>query len=177
MVHTCFYHCCSHLDPKLEYCFITSTSLVRVIFLLGFSIAGLRNETEAASNTASTLLEHAHIINHMFRVYKCTCENIKVIAKLQRENSASNTQQTNKGSNLPKLFCNPNLHLHVCHEVSRNSNFAPLCTCYMYLHVIYNVVTSCIISERLKVFDQIIISNLSSKVTCTCSSIHVYVNQ
>ena len=34
-VRTCFYQCCSYLDgyrmpPKLDYCFITSTSLVSV---------------------------------------------------------------------------------------------------------------------------------------------------
>ena len=60
------------------------------LFLLRFSIAALRNETEAASNTTSTFLEHAHIINHVFRVYKCECSNIKMgmAAKLRRENLA-----------------------------------------------------------------------------------------
>ena len=56
------------MPPKLDYCILTSTSLVPVA--LGFSIAGLRNETEAASNTASTFLEHAQIINHAFRLHK-----------------------------------------------------------------------------------------------------------
>ena len=45
------------------------------LFLLGFSIVRLR---EAANNTASTLLEHAHIIDHTFRLRKCACVNIKV---------------------------------------------------------------------------------------------------
>ena len=67
MVRTCICHCYSHLDwlwkaSKLDYYFIASTSLVPVIFLLGFSIAGL---IKAASNTASSLLEHTHIINHV----------------------------------------------------------------------------------------------------------------
>ena len=44
------------------------------MFLFGFSSIGLRNETEAASNTASTFLEHAYIINHMWSSYI----NIKV---------------------------------------------------------------------------------------------------
>ena len=76
-----------------------------LLFLLRCSIAGLRNETEAARNTASTLLEHAHIINHMhtFRVYKHACTNIKVgmAAKLQRQNLDSNAQQ---GSNIQSFF-------------------------------------------------------------------------
>ena len=48
---------------------------------------GLRNEREAASNTASTFVEHIHIINHMFRFYKSACANIKVAqeAELQME--------------------------------------------------------------------------------------------
>ena len=54
--------------PKLDYCFITSTSLVPVG--LGFSITGLRNESEAARNTASSFLEHAQIINHRCRLHK-----------------------------------------------------------------------------------------------------------
>ena len=53
--------------PKLDYCFIMSTNLVPVA--VSISIAGLRNEVEAASKTASTLPEHAHIINHTF---ECT---------------------------------------------------------------------------------------------------------
>ena len=63
------------------------------LFLLRFSITGLRNETEAVSNTASTLLEHAHIINHTFRVY---------MLELQRRSDSetskdSNAKQTNEG--------------------------------------------------------------------------------
>ena len=58
------------MPPKLDYCFITSTSLVPVV--------GLRNEREAASNTQSTFLEYAEIINPMFRLHKCACANIKV---------------------------------------------------------------------------------------------------
>ena len=73
------------MPPKLDYCFITTTTLVPVA--VSTRIAGLRNETEAANNTASTFLEHAHIINHMFRLHKCGCANIKVhmAAKLRRE--------------------------------------------------------------------------------------------
>ena len=53
------------------------------LFLLGFSIATLRNETvwEAVSNRASTILEYVNIITHMFRFYKCFISkwaNIKV---------------------------------------------------------------------------------------------------
>ena len=48
------------------------------LFLLGFSIAGQRNKTEAANKTASTFLEHTHIIDHTFRLHKCSCANIKV---------------------------------------------------------------------------------------------------
>ena len=50
------------------------------------SFVGLRNDTEAASNTALTLLDLAHIINHIFTVYKSACANIKVgvAAKLQK---------------------------------------------------------------------------------------------
>ena len=86
-------------------------------------------------------------------MYKCACGNIQVVAKLLRESLASNAQQTNEGLNLSKLLPSPNLHVQ------------QLCsTMYMYnvhVHVIYNVhvVTSCTISECLKVFDQIIISN------------------
>ena len=54
--------------PKLDYCFITSTSLVPVG--LGFSITGLRNESEAARNTASSCLEHTQIINRRCRLHK-----------------------------------------------------------------------------------------------------------
>ena len=69
----------------------------------------MRNETEAASNTASALLEHAHIINHVFRVYKCTCANIKVgmEAKLRRENLDLNVQQKNEGLNFQSFFPDP----------------------------------------------------------------------
>ena len=57
------------------------------LFLFGFSIAGLRNHTKAANNTASTFLEDVDIINHMFTLYKCACANIKVgmAMKLRRE--------------------------------------------------------------------------------------------
>ena len=78
------------------------------MFLFGFSIAGLRNETEAASNTASTFSywKGSDIINHTFRVYKCACINSKVgkAAKLRRENLDSNVQQTNEGSNIRSVF-------------------------------------------------------------------------
>ena len=57
------------------------------LFLLGFSITGLRNEAEEANNTALTFLEHVHIMDYTFRLYKGVCANIKVgvAAKLQRE--------------------------------------------------------------------------------------------
>ena len=42
------------------------------LFLFSLSIAGLKNRTKAANNTAS------HIINHMFTLYKCGSMNIKV---------------------------------------------------------------------------------------------------
>ena len=76
------------------------------LFLLGFSVAGMRNLIEAASNTASTLLEHAHIIDHTFRVYKCACTNIKVggAGRLRRENLDMNEQQMNEGSNIQRFF-------------------------------------------------------------------------
>ena len=63
------------MASKLDYCFIISTNLVLSLFLLGFSIAGQRNETD---NTASNFLEHAHIIDHMFRLHKCAYANIKL---------------------------------------------------------------------------------------------------
>ena len=47
---------------KLDYYFLTNASLVPV-WIIGFNITGLRNEPEAASKIASTLLEHVHIIN------------------------------------------------------------------------------------------------------------------
>ena len=60
----------------------------------------MRYETEAASNTASTSVENTHIINHMFRVYKCVCTNIKVdmAMKLWDENLDSNEQAPNEQS-------------------------------------------------------------------------------
>ena len=39
---------------------------------------GLRIEREAASNTASTFVEHIHIIHHMFRFSKSACANTEV---------------------------------------------------------------------------------------------------
>ena len=89
-----------------------------LLFLLGFGIAGLRYETEAVTNSASILLENNHIINYMFRVYKCTCTNIKVgmVAKLQRENLDSNEQQTNEGSNIQSFFpALIHVYVHVFH--------------------------------------------------------------
>ena len=54
---------------KLDYCFITSTSLVPVIGPTEFSIDGLRNETEVANNTASTFVEHPNIVEvHMCKL-------------------------------------------------------------------------------------------------------------
>ena len=53
---------------KLDYCFITSTSLVSVTVSTEFSITGLRNETEAANNTTSTFVEHTNIIDHIIRL-------------------------------------------------------------------------------------------------------------
>ena len=87
--------------PELDYCFITSTSLVSVA--VRFSIAGMR-DTEAASNTASTFHESAHIISHtymyiyMFRLYKCTCANIKVgvALKFQKQKFCIENEQSFK---------------------------------------------------------------------------------
>ena len=90
--------------PELDYCFITSTSLVPVA--VRFSIAGMRRETKAASNTASTFHESAHIISHtymymyiyMFRLYKCTCANIKVgvALKFQKQKFSIENEQSFK---------------------------------------------------------------------------------
>ena len=81
--------------PKLDYCFITST----ILFMLWFNIAGVRNKTEAASNTASTFLEHAHIINQCLDCKMHMCK-IKVGMAVKLRNLASNVQQMNEGSKL-----------------------------------------------------------------------------
>ena len=67
-----------------------STSLVPATVSTQIEHRWTRNETEAASNTASTLLEHAHIINLTFRVY---------MLELQRrsDSETSNAKQTNEG--------------------------------------------------------------------------------
>ena len=84
-----------HLKLRQQKCVPCN---VLLLVILRFSIPGLRNETEAASNTASTSLEHTNIINHTFRLYKCTSKNIKVgmTVKLRR---VSNAYQMNEGSN------------------------------------------------------------------------------
>ena len=64
------------MPSKLDYCFIMSTNLE--CFYLDLASLELRNETEAANNAASTFLEHAHNINHIFRLHKCACTKIKV---------------------------------------------------------------------------------------------------
>ena len=94
-----------------------STSLVPVtLFLLGFSIAGLRDETEAARNTASTFLEPAHIIKP--NIYKSTFTNVTG----RHLYIALNAQQMNKGPS--NLFPSPNTqthtdtHTHTFHSVN-----------------------------------------------------------
>ena len=84
------------------------------LFLLRFSIAGQRNETEAANNTASTFLEHTHIIDHTFRLHECACANIKVgvAAKLRRDKfnfDCVANERRFEGSN---LFPTPGLYHH-----------------------------------------------------------------
>ena len=78
-----FYQCCSNLDwlyNAFKTGFLLYNEYQSSLFLLGFSIGGQGKETKAANNTASTFLEHAHIINHMhtFKLHKCTCANIKM---------------------------------------------------------------------------------------------------
>ena len=53
-VRMCFYQCCSYHDWYQNW----STSLFLSLFLLGFSITGLRNETEAANSTPSGTRPH-----------------------------------------------------------------------------------------------------------------------
>ena len=56
--------------------------------------------TEASNNTASTFQEHTYIIDHTFRLHKCTYANIKVgvAAKLQM---CSNEQRFEHSNLLP----------------------------------------------------------------------------
>ena len=55
--------------PKLNYCFITSTSLTLCIPVT------VSTWTEDASNTASTLMEHAHIISSL----DCTSVHAQIL--------------------------------------------------------------------------------------------------
>ena len=110
------------MPPKLDYCFITSTDLVTVTFysdLHKCSIAGLRNETEADNNTASTFLEHARIIDHTFRLHKCACTvhaNIKVgvAAKLGREKFNFKCATNERKFEHLNLFPSPNMYTCTC---------------------------------------------------------------
>ena len=56
-----------------------------LLFLLGFSIAGLQNDTEAANNTASNFLEHTYIINHTF-IHDYTSAHVQTL-KCARQQS------------------------------------------------------------------------------------------
>ena len=83
------------------------------LFLLGFSIAGQRNETEAANNTASTFMEYAHIIDHTFRLHKCACANIKVgvAAKLRREKFNFECVANERRFEDSNLFPSPSMYI------------------------------------------------------------------
>ena len=111
------------------------------LFLLGFSIAGQRNETEAANNIASTFMEHAHIIDHTFRLHKCACANIKVgvAAKLRREKFNFECVANERRFEDSNLFPSPNVYyVCVCHYmcVYIIIHVFTYIHNYMYVHVI-----------------------------------------
>ena len=57
------------MPPKLDYCFITSTSLVPVAVSTWIHHRWTEKWDRRANNTASAFLEHTHIIDHTFRLH------------------------------------------------------------------------------------------------------------
>ena len=130
---------------KLDYCFKRVLVLFLSLLILGFSIAGLRNDTKAANNTASTFLENAHIIDHTFRLHKCACANIKVgmAAKLPREKFSFEQIQIFRTFDPSQLLINSKCSLSVENTVYSISDLT------IYYFIVKSSLSQCMYNNDL----------------------------
>ena len=114
-------------SPKLDYCFIMSTSVVSV----AVSFQNRHHWTQFSGNTPTFLT----------KCLDCSSAHVQTLMwarqrSFERRNLASNAQQTNEGSNIPTFI--PAL-AHVCMCV-----FMYTCTCtHVYIMYVYNVYVCC----------------------------------
>ena len=112
--------------------------------------------TKKTTCIASTFLEHAHIIDNMFRLDNCRFANITACVA-EKRNLALNAQQTNESSNIrthfPALvYMNVCMYVHVCMYVCKYTCmcvcmyvciYILMCICMYYVRAYVHVHTTC----------------------------------